>query len=459
MNKAVDSPSDVVRKLGPVETRNGLKSSIDHYKIMPEYKVQYPEIVIRALGKIYEEYNQAFVPLIEKNREAESDYESCLVGPDGGPVNYAVQIDMVGLPDVFLNMSENLSLDEVISVLKGRIFEIENSLAMYQLLGKMFSNGLNGESNFSLRFRDLLNEIRLRHNMKIALLAVTDDKHRGMRELEFGKRDGEMLADDEVVALSGFDKLMGPSEFLEHLEANNGVSDYLLYVRSSEPIAKLRNPKIEVANPLLAIDKIRRAIKAKALTFNVDAPGMDFDRKINDTKAYLSVMGMGYDIGTELDLYSTGFSGHIKRERAYADYEKGARLSDTFVGFLEGREVCPLKVETGETQLRAKPMKASYGCYGHVRGALNDSKMRSALRKGISTRGAYVIQPEFEIPTVIDESSGTTYAYVDRNFMGMANGKPTFIAGFRSLMPTSSEEFKAGRNHGNGDTVHAEISD
>ena len=59
------------------------------------------------------------------------------------------------------------------------------------------------------------------------------------------------LPDDEVLRLSGFNALWGPQQFLDHLVEHGGECAYLLYVRSSDPIQKLRRPEECIEHPLL----------------------------------------------------------------------------------------------------------------------------------------------------------------------------------------------------------------
>lgn len=441
----------VTANLGGVVERNDIQSSIESFHIMPKYRVSYPEVVVQALGRLYAEYNQAFIPALEKNREWASDYKHCM--QSGLPVNFAVQIDMVGLPESFLQAAEHMSVEEVVEIFRRRTFEIENSLAMYQLLEVCCSNGT--DSFFKKRFRPVLSKVRKRHGKKVALLAVTQQKYDAMLHSEFGKQPGDAITDDEVRALSGFDRFFGPDSFRQYLAENGGKCGYLLYVRSSDPVSKLKDPSTEVDHPLLSDPSMRKLIKANAVTFNVDAPTMDHGRRINDTKEYQSRIGMAFAIDCEDDLFTLEFSTHLYGGNAYADFS-GPRLSKAFVAYLEEQGIDPADVESGKQALRFKPSKLAYGCYGHVTGVLTDQKVRGELRRQMRQRGAYVVQPEFPTPKITNVD-GATYAYIDRNFMAFIGGKPQFIGGFRSMMPIGCHELKKGRNHGNGSTVWAEI--
>lgn len=275
---------------------------------------------------------------------------------------------------------------------------------------------------------------------------------------EFGKLEGEILTPEEVQSISGFDAFFGPDEFKKHLEENGGNAQFLLYVRSSEPVDKLRNPKIEVEHPLLTNRETRRIIKANTITLNIDIPGSSFDTRINDTKEYLEKIGMAFNAKSVSDLFSSDFAVHLAQEKPYKDYLDGDRLSNEFVKYLESQELDTQMVERGETELRTKPMKASYGGYGHVVGPLSDKEFRQKLKRNIRDRGAYVIQPEMAVPVIEDNATGNTYKYIDRDFFSFIDGQPQFLGGVRVLMPTGSTESEARRIHGHVKAVYAEIN-
>jgi hypothetical protein len=437
--------------LGTVTCSQNIQSLIGPFRMLSKYRTQYPDVVIQALCDLYCEYNTAFLPLVEKNREWNTDYQYCIEG--GIPVNFGVQVDMIGLPQYFLDACVSKPLDEVRELLRTQIFEIENSLAMYQLLQELFC-GSEG-SFFKYRFRRSLNMLREKFSKKIALLAVTQEKYDSMRACEFGKKDGEVLTDDEVFERTGFDAFFGPEEFRAHIE-QYGDSQYLLYVRSSHPVSKLRKPDLMVEHTLLDDAHMRRIIKANALTFNVDSSDMSFDRRINDTKEYMPPMDMAFSIDTDSDLFSSSFNEYLASGKLFHEFE-GDMFSCAFKVYLEKQGIDPNHVASGDVCLRAKPRKESYGCYGHIVGPITKAKFRSELRRNIRHRGGYVIQPEMPVPYITNTADGAEYTYIDRVFFTCVNGQPSFVGGFRSLMPVHSIESKKQRNHGNGDTVWGEI--
>lgn len=433
--------------------REDIQSSLGPFRVLPGYKVKYPVSVIRALADLYAEYNRAFAPLIAKNHEWETDY--CFCEHQGQLINFGVQIDMVGLPEEFLRVADTMPIHDVREILRRSIFEIENSLAMYQLLAELFSE--NGASSyFKQNFRACLDSLRKRFGMPVALLAVTDQKYVGMATSEFGVMDGSIVSPDTVSRLSGFDRFFSPAEFREHIEENGGECRYLLYVRSSDPIEKLKKPGVSVEHPLLADPEMRRVIRAHALTFNIDRPGAPYPELINDTKEYAPHMGMAFQVSGEAGIFAPEFMAHLDAGRPYAEFA-GNRLSERFVDFLTSYGVNPQNVALGKSCLRAKPAKCTYGCYGHVRGSLPDRKFRAELRAGLRQRGAYVIQPEMATPKIVNTNDETSFTYIDRNFFGYIGGQPTFFGGFRDLMPEASVEARNARVHGNSAAVWAEI--
>jgi hypothetical protein len=210
---------------GPIVERKGIRSSLAPFWVAPEYKVD----------------NAAFSSLVSINREWESD-DRYATDPSGRSLNFAVQIDMAAAETEFLHAAAVLPADELLRELRKRIFEIDNSLAMYSLLEGLFSRG---------GWRATLDSLRKQLGRPIAVLAVTEQKYRDMLASEFGRNAGEAPADDEILRLSGFNAFWGPQQFLDHLAAHEGECASLLYVRASDPIQKLRKPEECIEHPLL----------------------------------------------------------------------------------------------------------------------------------------------------------------------------------------------------------------
>lgn len=442
--------------LGPASIRTGLEIGVPDPNIFPEYRIYYPEVVVQALANLFDEYNEAFEELALRNGEDAQAYRYNYQGST--PVNHFVQIDMMGLPEDFLARASQSSVESVQEVLRSRVFEIENSIAAYHLLSALFTSESRPVSMFREVFRGRLDELREKHQKPIALLAVTDDKYDSMCSFEFGRCAGAVICSDEVHKKTGFDAFMGPKEFLKHLADNDGVCQYMLYVRASAPTERLKDPRVVVANPLLSDPALRGIIRQNALTFNIDAPDAPYEARINDTKAYLVPMEMAYRISSLEDLLSTEFLDYMKTKKAmWGEYQGKTRLSTEFVGYLNNQGISAEDVESGKVMLRAKPEKETYGCYGHVRGALSDREFKREVRRGLDRRGAYVIQVEMKMPTIENAHDDKKLTYIDRNFFAMTESGPTFMGGFRSMMDVNSHEAKNGRIHGSPETIWAEI--
>ena len=402
-----------------VTVKEGVQSSLAPSFMFPGVRIGYPQSVSGALVTLYKEYNRAFASLVSQNREWGSDYGYCHLG--GEPVNWIVQIDMVGLSADFLTQAAELSEDEVVGILRPQIFEIENSWALYHILSHVIDR-VDDLSVYSKRSRIMLDSLRKRYNMPVALLAVTDAKWADMRATEFGKLEGEALSDTEVFDLSGFDKFFGPEEFKAHVKASGGESQYLLFVRASDPIEKLKQPDLSVDQPLLSEREMRQVIKRFAITMNIDDPMWSVGdvRRINDTKRYMPQMGMALEINDEAGLRSAS-------------------------------------TELGEGRLRAKPAQGTFGCYGHVQGSVSEKDFRRKVRRGLRQRGSYLVQLEHSVPSTYNTVDGLEYGFIDRVFCGMAPD-PQFIGGHREFLPMVSHEVKSGRLHGSSQTVYAEIA-
>jgi hypothetical protein len=236
--------------------------------------------------------------------------------------------------------------------------------------------------------------------------------------------------------MSGFDGLFGPEAFKRHLAENGGKCECLLYVRASDPPSKLRDPNAKVGNELLEDPRMRQIIKEHALTFNIDAPHQNGSARINDTEGYLHPMKMAFDISQPEELMSPS-----------------GKLSPAFESYLVERGIDTEQVLSGEVQLRAKPLRGTYGCYGHIRGPLRPKFMKD-LRSQMQDRGEYVIQPEMATPRVTNTSDGQIYTYIDRNFLSYTAGEFRFLGGMRTLMLVDSSEARKGRIHGSNESVY-----
>jgi hypothetical protein len=425
---ASEAPVDVVEFGIPV-TRP-VPSIVGSITVAPSLEIEYPAVVVDALTNILREYNQSFRALVAANQEHPTDYRF-LRDKHGEPFNLGVQIDMRGLTPAFLRAAQFADEEDVRAAIKSGIFEIENSLAAYGIISNTFS-GNRGESNSLVhdRFRDHLEQLRRRHDMPVALLACTQEKYDGMLGFEFGRKPGEVISDAEVHKVSGFDRFFSPAELRDHLRQNNGESGYLLYARTSEPIAKLRKPLTASPETILEDSALRKVIREYAITLNIDSPQSPLGSaaRINDTKAYLPVMGMAFHVDDVTKIDSPEFLKFV------TDCGGDAR-----------------------SVIRAKPMQSSYGCYGHLRGETDNARFRKQLDSSIRQRGPYVLQLEKVTPQFADMSSTRTFNYIDRVFFGANGGEITYFGGVRTLSPSDGVEVKEGRIHGSATSIYAPI--
>jgi len=435
-----------------IRERTHIQSSLAPFYTVDETTI-YPSSVLRALQALIDEYNDAFMPLVRANREWVTDYRYCIV--DGRPVNWVVQIDMNGMTADFLDKAATMKAEEVREILRPQIFEIENSIAMYQFLARIFER--NNTSFFRTNFCAVLNGLRQRFGKQIALLAVTQEKFDAMRLCEFGKSKGEVLSDEEVKRLSGFDHFFGPNDFRDHIR-DTGSCEYLLYARTSDPIEKLKDPKYVVDHPLLGDERIRRIIKEHTLTFSVDDPLWPVGdiRRINDTKRYQLPMGMAFEIAHEADLFSPALADHLRAGKPHSEF-KGEQLSSKLEAYLGSVGIDPADVISSTQAVRCKPIQGAYGCYGHLTGFIPERDFRYRLRRNLGRMGNYILQPEMITPILQNAVSGERYAYIDRNFFGDIGGGMQFLGGFRAMMPIDSNEAKSNRIHGNRESVWGEI--
>lgn len=440
------------RDFGRLVIRQDIVSDEGPFKVFPDYVTEYPDVVVGALGDLYEEYNRRFTNLILKNREWETDYRFCQ-RPDGVYVNGWVQIDMIGLNDEFLQLAKTLPRQEVRELLRTRIFEIENSLAMYQLLMKVFSQE-GKDSLFESEWRTSLDILRHRTGKKIALLAITQEtngvkgKYELMRGSEFGKQKNDELTDDEVQTLSGFDKLFGPQEVIDYWEActqSDVESEYLFYVRPSVPVSQLRDPGQGngVYDSVLQFPQVRKFVQEYSVTPYLDPPDRPVVERLVDTKKYMSPMGMAFDINAVSDLDSLALFDYLRRQGVH-----------------------PGQIVFGEVKVRVKPRELSYGVYGHIESmSLGSAELRHELEKGIKERGPYVLQLELTVPTVVNSETGEEYKYIHRNFMYAtfmndkdAQGSYGWLGGFNSLARVDSAlVIKEKSIHGSDDTHWAPV--
>jgi len=422
---------DELFNLGTVVTRHDIPSTLGPFEFASNCETVYPPNVIETLNQLVEEHARVFSQFIPANTENNNlAYRHCPIIA-GKFVEPFFQVDIAGLSQDVLGNTNTESAENLMEILRGRIFEFEPSIAMYGLI-----ETFGGAGTLGIKFREHLNVLRKIHNRPVVLLAPTFEKFEAMREEEFGKTANEPLTTGEVNTVSGFDGLWGPNEFLNHLKENGNSCKCLLYVRPSDPISKLIDPKQKVPNPLLDDPSIRRVIRNNAITLNIDNPDWPINdpRRIKDSKAALPLMDMGFEVNSINDLISDqGF------------------LTNKFNCFITLHNLSPVSF------FRAKPMRGVYGGYGQ-RVIRPSNKMGvNWLKNSLDLRGPYIIQPEIEPLIIKDRTSEQPFAVMDRAFFSTVRGFSEFIGGIRILIPTDSNEAKRKRLHGTDAMISAPI--
>jgi len=422
--------------LGELITRTDIPSTLGPFEYAPNCEVRYPPKVTIALGELVEKHAQIFSRFVPGNTEGdEQAYQHCIRAADGSVTEPFFQVDIAGLSREFLVGANTISAEKVTKTLRDRIFEFEPSIAMYGLIGT-----LGGGESLGIRFKQQLDIIKAKHDMPIVLLAPTREKLEAMRETEFGKETNQILTPEEVNQISGFDDLWGPNEFRVHLEQNRERCNCLLYVRPSDPLFKLKDPKQKVQSPLLGNSNSRGIIRRSSITLNIDDPRWPIgdQRRIKDSKVALPLMGMGFRVDTMNDVIEPDKPGNIT-------------ATDLFSEFMNSRGLSQL------SSFRAKPMQGVFGGYGQKTMNFLDHSNITWLKEMLNLRGPYVIQPEIEPLVVTDKSTRETFAVMDRAFFSMVGGTPTFMGGIRILIPFASDEAQRGRLHGTKKMISASI--
>ena len=402
LNNSVANPIEM--DLGPTHTNHEIPSKLGPFMARHKHCVEMPVNVTNALLEITSEYNCAFSKIVEQNLEIPEAYQYALDKVTGEYINLVFQIDMRALPQEFLISLNNYDVPVIKEVLKRSVFEFEDSLAMLNLLRMQFET--NGVSQFRDGLDRTFDSLRKTYCKGIALLATTQEKLDSILSCELGVDHLSDVNDETVKQLLGYDKLIGPDEYLSML-ANNSAEDYLLYVRSSSPVANLRDPRLEVPFTILDDQAIRHEILRNCITLNLGA--------LNDTKVAMLNMGIGVEISSE-------------------------NLAEV----LHDQKINQLCSEFGlnseNPRLRLKPRDGVFGCYGHHTMNLSDlesGKRKKKLVKDLKQRGEYIVQPE--LPSTQFSSDGETLNAIHRNFVGynMQNHQYEAIEGVLAMMPVN----------------------
>ena len=396
-----------------------LHSALGPFLFAPEYVTTVPLPVVNAIGELVEMNTDTFAHFVSRNTEGDRLAYQHTVVPQRGMVEPFFQVDMVAINQQLLTDAPLLEPSEIVQQLKQTIFEFEPNLAMYELIQTFGGAGALGRN-----FRADLDILRQRHGKPIAILAPTKEKFAAVLFTEFGVHDSQEVSPETLRQIvqesSGFDTVLGPDDFINHLNERNGDCDFLLYVRPSDPVAKLKDPTTTVDEPLLGDDQIRMIIRRNAITLIIDNPewGMTDPRRIKDSKVALPLLGMGQSIRTANHL-------HL--------------------------------LDSGSGLLRAKPRAGVFGAYGQKIIDGKNEAHRAWLGEKIQKRGPYIVQPEMEPTMIVDPATAERFLAMDRMFFSMVSGRSTFMGGIRILIPVESSNARNGRLHGSDDMISAPI--
>lgn len=436
------------------------------FHVLPEKLPLSPRIT-GALSDIYREFQDAF-DLPDGHRENDTDYRYCL--GSGSPM-MAVQIDMAGLTAEEMAEIETKSPDEAREFIRGKIFEIEGSIAGYGILGGLFSDAWGKE------WQAALDRVREAYQKPILLLAPTEQKYRGMLGFEFGLSEEEIASGvrptrEQIKETTGFDDFYGPDEYREYLdnaprdENDLPVDHPLLYVRASDPVEKLKNPNVAVEHPLFSDKWTRRVTRAFTLTPNIDDPDSPKSQHINDTKSYMPALGLGVEVSPDkqgFDSWKAGAGDGAGSLKMVGENEDNQTIEEIRT-FLESRGIDP---ESDDYKLRFKPTVDAYGGYGHFsipfeNGHPVNGKKLKKLLKNIDERGSYIMQPELNTRERHDPATGMTHREIFRIFLSTdpRDGEIRPMGAFVNSIPVTSQEIKGSveRVHGNGGAVFREIT-
>lgn len=400
---------------------------------------EYPENVKLALAEIYTEYVQEYQELVRLswNKYPESiNKEWKLVIP-------FVQIDMVYLPEKFLEAVKDYAPWLIKEVLKPFIFEIESSVAYYDLLSKIWTNSWERLWWFAEWFREQLDKIRGITGKKISLLVTSPIKYESIKELEFGVTQWEIPDVTMIREKSGFDSILWPNEFIKYFRRR--VSDTLFYVRASNDASELKSWGTDVLENLLQNEEYRTFIRNHSITTNIDEPGSTFS--INDTKKYMKNMGLGFFFDSIESIISEEALGYINLWKDFSKFT-GEFYTEELKKYLFAIWVDESIIKKGELTFRCKPVEWSYGAYGHVRLRIQDAKSRRKLRDAMIWKWQYILQVEHKAPLLVNIHNSREYRWIDRIFMSMnRDGKVKFMQWFTNIIPADNDEARKNNIH------------
>lgn len=441
-------------------------------------KIFYPPKVVEAFRIILDRYTDSFDQIV-KTRQAQEDGDCYLPANfDGRYFNFGFQIDLVGLPPQLLDELNTRTLEEIVMVLVDRIYEIENSLAMYGLMRGIFSQNparYSSENFFGVNFNRAVETWEQHHGIPLVLGAVTEEKYKAMLLSEFGEDNEGVLTTEKIKELSGFSGFWGPRE-LERRIKDGSIENVAIYARTSYPPQWQKKPSLRLEIPLTENPETLDAIRSRAVTFNVDN-----QREVNWYLDNLDQLELIYDHVRDRgnfflqyrwkpdgSIYNPNFLNDTKEAlvRMGLGYPFGNvdSIIQEVVVSVGGRQIKTYRLNPvvssalgipPDALIRAKPLLLHYGCYGHVRGPLTDGDVRSELKRNLAMRGPYMLQGEKPPTVIINESDDRKYQIIHRVFFAYDPRKQRyqFVGGLLNALPDDSEEVRRGRIHGNKNAV------
>ncbi len=143
-------------------------------------------------------------------------------------------------------------------------------------------------------------------------MTLSEEKYRAVLEFDAGIPEGAEKDVEKIRRNTGFDDIYGPAELQIAYEKGE---DNLYYVRASLEKERLKNPNGSFENALLSDEEIRRYVKQRAITYNIDAPDGNYERVINDSKEYMPDLGMGYIIESLEDIYTSEYRDFLQQKQ------------------------------------------------------------------------------------------------------------------------------------------------
>jgi len=400
---------------------------------------EYPGNVKLALADIYSDYVKEYQRLVELSWNT---YPMSL-NKEGIFYIPFIQIDMVYLPENFLQAAKNSTPQALKAVLKPFIFEIESSIAYYELLSSIGSNNTSERNWFANWLQKQLDQVRQDTGKKVSLLVTSQSKYQSVKELEFGVAALAPLVDQRVREKSWFDSLIWPDEFIDYFRMK--LSDTLFYVRASSDANELKSPNNEATKNILEDEEYRNFIRQNSITTNIDNPNTPFP--INDTKKYMKNMGLWFFFNSVDSIISEEALDYIQRWKDFSKFT-GKLYTQELEQYLLAIWVDVDTIKKGELTFRCKPVEWSYGAYGHVRLRIQDAKSRKKLREAMLSRWQYILQVEHQAPLILNTSNRKLYKWIDRIFMSMdREWNIKFMQWFINIIPADNDEAKKNNIH------------